>query len=155
MNGVFDELTASEKSNNLKGIHILNPFFLFMTNETISIGVTLGSKNTFHLRMIGISEEQELRQKTFGLSDKEISDTEYERNVSLLSDLSEKMPEGLFPNSPKVRCENDSAIYIESFSKPSEAIREFFADKTVSKERIAYFAVRAFFVKLTPEIDFN
>jgi hypothetical protein len=147
-------LTASEKFNKLKGIQN-ESLFLFMTNETISIGVTLGSKHVFHLRLIGITAEQELRQKTFGLSDQEISETEYERNASLLADLSEKMPEGLFPNSPKERSEDDSAIYIESFTKPSEAVRAFFADKSVSKERIAYFAVRAFFVKLTPDIDFN
>jgi hypothetical protein len=125
-----------------------------MTPETISIGVTLGSKHVFHLRMLSMAEEQERRQQTFGLSETEVQASEYERNVNLLADLSEKMPGGLFENTPEKSEDRKFVKYIEDFDSPAAAVRAFFETQTISKERIAYFAVRAFMVRLTPDIDF-
>jgi hypothetical protein len=125
-----------------------------MTKETIAINVTLGSKHTFHLRLIGLTEETELKQKIVGLTDKQIEETEYERNVNLLSDLSEKMPEGLFPNAPKEPIENDETVYVESFATPRAAVEAFFKEKTTRTERIAYYAAHGYFVGITPAVDF-
>jgi len=125
-----------------------------MKTEIISVGVTFGSRYKFYLRMLSLAEEQERRQQTFGLTDKETQSSDYERNVNLLADLSEKMPEGLFPNKPKETPEGDENVYIESFASPRAAIEAFFAEISITKERIADFAVRGFFVRLQPDVDF-
>jgi phosphoglucomutase len=126
-----------------------------MNSDTISVSVTFGARHTFHLRMIGIQEESELRQKTFGMTDDQKQATEYERNVSLLADLSVKMPDGLFPARPQETPQTDAkTIYAEDYDSPRQAVCAFFAEQTVKKERIAYFAVRSFFIRLQPEESF-
>jgi hypothetical protein len=61
------------------------------------------------------------------------------------------MPVGLFPNKPKETAEGDETVYLENFSTPRAAIEAFFAEKTPRTERIAYYAVRGFMLKLAPE----
>lgn len=128
-----------------------------MFSETIEVSVTYGTKLTFFLRMIGISEENQLRQKAFGLSDDEKAEKEYQNNVDILAELSEKMPVGLFPNKPEELppgTAESGIIYIEKFKTPRLAIEKFFAEKSVVKERIAFYAVRSYFLRLQPEESF-
>ena len=112
-----------------------------MNSETIGVTVTFREPVTFHLRMIGVAEENKLRQKMFGLTEKEQAEKAYQNNVDLLADLSEKLPDGMYPDgTPK--CPHP------------EAIREYFKEKTVLKERLAEYAVRGYFIRLQPSVDF-
>lgn len=125
-----------------------------MFSDIIEVSVTYGQKLSFFLRMIGIAAENELRQKTFGLTEAQAAEQEYAANVQILVDLSEKMPTGLFPNKPPQMSKDEQAkspqTYIEDFATPKEAIEKFFAEKSVVKERIAFYAVRGYFVRLQP-----
>lgn len=128
--------------------------------ETIGVTVAFKTPITFHLRMIGIEEESQIRQKMFGLGEKEKAEKAYQNNVDLLADLSEQMPDGLFPNKPIDNQQSDeqakdALTFIEDFSKASEAIAHFFADKSVIKERVAEYAIRGYFLKLQPDISFS
>ncbi len=100
-----------------------------LTNENIKIEVKYKEPILFNLRMISITEENELRQKMFGLTDNEKAEKQYELNVALLVDYS---------------------INVEDTNK----IREYFSKWSVMKERIAEYAVRAYFLKLQPEVNF-
>ncbi|MCD9186708.1 MAG: hypothetical protein LUM44_09755 [Pyrinomonadaceae bacterium] len=112
-----------------------------MFKETIEVSVTFNEKITFFLRMIGIAEENEYRQKLFGIPEADRAEKEYEANVSLLAELSEKLPDGMFGDSiPK--------------GQPDFCIREYFAEKTVLKERIAFYAVCGYFNRLMPSESF-
>jgi len=122
-----------------------------MTPEIIDVNISFGHKMTFFLAMIGIADEQTWRQKTFGLKESEKPAKEYAANVSLLAELSAKMPEGLFDPRPKVLASDDETKYFEDFKTPREMVEAFFAEKTVRKERIAYYAVRGYFVRLAPD----
>ena len=121
--------------------------------ETIEVSVTYGTRYTFFLREIEMAEEQTLRSKTFGLSDKEKAEKEYTQNVSVLKDLSLKKPSGLFAEKPEVTAEGDETVYIDDLSA-EEAIDKFFAEKTPRKERIAYYAVQMYFLRLLPSDSF-
>lgn len=125
------------------------------TEETIGVTVTYKEPITFHLRMIGIDDENKLRQKMFGLTEEEKAEKSYQNNVDLLATLSELLPSGLFPNKPKVISDDDTTVYAEDFDTPSEAVREFFAGRTVLKERLAEYAVRGYFVRLQPDVNFS
>lgn len=112
-----------------------------MFSDVIEVSVTYGKKITFFLRMIGIAEENALRQKAFGLTEEEKAEKEYRNNVEILAELSEKLPDGIFDEKvPK--------------TPANLAIKDFFAEKTVVKERIAYYAVRTYFLRLQPEESF-
>ena len=119
-------------------------------NETIEVSVTFGSTVRFFLRMLALSEEDSYRQTVFGLKKEEIAAKEFNANVELLAELSTEMPIGLFPNRPDETEEADQTVYAEDFQTPRAAIEAFFAEKTVLKERIAYFAVRGYFLQLSP-----
>lgn len=110
-----------------------------MAPEIIGVTVTYREPVTFHLRMIGIDEENKLRQKMFGLTEEEKAEKAYQNNVNLLAELSAKQPEieGIFPDVT-----------------PSENVRAFFSERTVTKERLAEYAVRGYFVRLQPDISF-
>lgn len=116
-----------------------------MTPETIGVTVTYNEPITFHLRMIGVAEESELRQKMFGLSEKEKAEKSFQNNVDLLADLSVKSPDGI-----DERIEASGAV--TDFAK--EVVRAYFAERTVIKERIAEYAVRGYFVRLQPDVSF-
>jgi len=127
--------------------------------ETIGVTVTFKEPLTFHLRMIGINEEEKLRQKMFGLSEDEKAEKSYQNSIDLLASLSEEMPKGLFPNKPKdmnvLEQAKDEKTYIEDFSNPADAVRHFFQEKSVIKERVAEYAVRGYFIKLQPDVNFS
>ena len=111
-----------------------------MTPETIGVTVTYKEPITFHLRMIGIDEENQLRQKMFGIPDNEKAEKAYQNNVDLLADLSLKEADGVE--------KHDSATgFVED-------IRAYFTEKTVIKERLAEYAVRAYLMKLQPDVSF-
>jgi hypothetical protein len=108
-----------------------------ISEETIEVNVTYGKRYTFHLIEVGIADEQKLRQKTFGLKEAEKAEKEYAANVQLLADLSVDRPTVADPDDAE--------------SKPEEFdLKEFFAERTPRKERIAYFAVRGYFTRLLP-----
>ena len=126
-----------------------------MFEETVEVSVTFGSRKTFFLKMIGLAEEQELRQKSFGVADQDKAAKEYELNVKILRDLSVRMPEGLFPPRPEATAEGDeAAIFEEDLKSPAEAVERFFATRTPRTERIAFYAVRAYFLRLLPAESF-
>ncbi|MBX3288460.1 MAG: hypothetical protein KF855_03850 [Acidobacteria bacterium] len=125
-----------------------------MTDETLKITVTFGKPYTFFLRMISIAEENKLRQKSFGLSDDERAEKEYDINVQMLKDLSTDGPYGLFDPRPENLPANDETAYADSFTTPAERITAFFAERTILKERIAFYAVRSYFVRLQPSESF-
>ena len=126
--------------------------------ETIGVKVTFKEPITFHLYMIGVAEEAALRQKMFGKTEAEKVAESYQDNVNLLADLSAAMPTGMFPNKPEEMDAGEQArsekTFIEDFSSAKEAIKHFFADKSIIKERIAEYAVRGYFIKLVPDISF-
>jgi hypothetical protein len=126
-----------------------------MNSETIGVTVTYREPVTFHLRMIGIAEEEKLRQKMFGLTEEEKAEKSYQNNVDMLADLSTQMPKGMFPNKPENVSDADDTIYAEDFNIPILAVKAFFAEKTVIKERIAEYAVRGYFIKLQPDVNFS
>jgi hypothetical protein len=108
-----------------------------ISEETIEVNVTYGKRYTFHLTEVGIADEQKLRQKTFGIKEAEKAEKEYPANVQLLSDLSVAKPTAVDPNDEE--------------SEPEEFdLKEFFAERTPRKERIAHFAVRGYFIRLAP-----
>lgn len=119
-------------------------------NDSIKVTITYGSPVSFSLRMINLAEENALRQKAFGLSEEEKAEKEYSSNVSILADLADKMPEGLFPNRPEAVSEDDQTLYFEEFKTPRGMIEAFFDTKTAIKERIAFYAVRSYFLRLSP-----
>jgi hypothetical protein len=125
-----------------------------ISNDTVEVSVTYGTKITFFLRMISIGEEQKLRQRAFGLKEEEKAEKEYWTNVEILKELSVKLPFGLFPDRPDATDEGDERVYSNSYKTAAEAIDRFFEEKTVLTERIAHFAVRGYFVRLQPAETF-
>ncbi len=125
-----------------------------MTPETIGVTVTFREPVTFHLRMIGIAEENALRQKMFGLTEAEKAEKAYQNNVDMLADLSVKHAEGLFKikESAKAAAETENVLIRQN--SPAESIREYFKEPTVLKERLAEYAVRGYFIKLQPDVNF-
>ena len=122
--------------------------------ETIQVSVTYGSKITFFLRMIGLVEETEIRQRSVALTDEAKAAKEYETNVQILKDLSVEKPIGLFPDRPTVSNQDDETVYADGFNTAAAMIDEFFREKTSLKERIAFYAVRGYFIRLSPEESF-
>jgi hypothetical protein len=116
-----------------------------MTPETIGVTVTYNSPITFHLRMIGIAEETELRQNMFGLTEKEKAEKSYQNNVDLLADLSVSHPDVLIDGKLQP---------FEFQDSENNAVRSYFAERTIIKERVAEYAVRGYFVKLQPDVSF-
>ncbi|MBS1797460.1 MAG: hypothetical protein JSS81_26795 [Acidobacteria bacterium] len=112
-----------------------------MFSDEIEVSVTYGTRITFFLRMIGIAEENAIRQKTFGKTEAEKEEFEYQKNVDVLAELATKLPEGMFKDAVP-RCSTE------------EAVRGFFKEKTALNERIAYFAVRGYFLRLLPSESF-
>lgn len=126
------------------------------TTEKVGVTVTFKEPITFHLRMISIDEENKLRQKMFGLTEEEKAEKAYQNNVDMLADLSEKIPAGMFPNKPNTIAEDaPKTHYFEDFTKPEVAVQSFFAERTVLKERIAEYAVRGYFVRIAPDVNFS
>lgn len=134
------------------------------TTETIGVTVTYKEPITFHLRMIGIAEENALRQKMFGLTEEAKAEKAYQNNVDMLADLSEVMPtvRRLVTAMEKRAGDKEEREYseikevdlIEAPLSPGKAVREFFAERTVTKERVADYAVRGYFVRLQPDVSF-
>jgi len=119
--------------------------------ETVKIAVTLGTARIiFILELLGIAEESKLRQSYFGLDDEKT----FETSVNTLAKYSREMPKGLFPNRAETAEEGDRTVCIEDFQTPEEAIREYFSEKTASRERIAEYTVRAYLQSLQPQTDF-
>lgn len=113
-----------------------------ITPETIGVTVTYKEPITFHLRLIGIAEESQLRQKMFGSTNEEKAEKSYQNNVDMLADLSVKLPEGMFHEG------------VTTMMPVNEAVRDYFAKRTVLKERLAEYAVRGYFVRLQPDVSF-
>lgn len=109
-----------------------------MTPETIEVSVTFGAKYTFFLRMIGLAEEQQIRQKSFGVADEEKAAKEFELNVQILADLSVTHP----------------VHSVDGGENSPVQLTDLFAEKTPTSERIAYYAVRAYFLRLLPSESF-
>lgn len=107
-----------------------------ITSDTVEVSVKYDRAYKFFLRLISIDEENKLRQKAFGLKEEERAEKEYQINVDMLCDLSVMMPEGIES--------------IGNATSISDAIRDFFHQKTALKERIAFFAVRGFFLRIQP-----
>lgn len=105
--------------------------------DVIEASVKYGTNYKFFLREISMVEEQKLRSKSFGLTDDEAAQKEYDQNVSILCDLSVKKP---------TATEGDKIVQFD--------VDKFFADRTPRKERIAFFAVRGYFLRLLPEDAF-
>lgn len=127
---------------------------MFNFSETIDVSVTFGKTARFSLRMLSLAEEETYRQRFFGIKEDEKAEKEYGAGVALLAELSTKMPEGLFPNRPEKVDSSDRTVYLEDFKTPKEAVEKFFAQRSVIKERIVYFAVRGYFLKLSPTESF-
>lgn len=117
-----------------------------MTPEKIGVTVTYREPVTFHLRMIGIAEEEKLRQKMFGLTEDEMAEKSYQNNVDLLANLSIEHPTVIIDGKPEP---------YEFQNSEKEAVRSFFAERTVIKERIAEYAARGYFIKLQPDVNFS
>ena len=111
-------------------------------DKPIEVSVSYGDTITFFLKVIGIADERELRAKAFGKTDEESAKKEYQTNVDVLAELSVKCPDGIFA---------DGAI---PKSIPAEIVKDFFAEKSAIKERIAYFAVQGYFTRLMPSESF-
>jgi hypothetical protein len=108
--------------------------------DAIEVNVKYGPVYTFTLREISMSEEQQLRSKSFGLSDEKAAMKEYDQNVKILTDLAEK------PTTVTELVDGDKQI--------SDLPSDFFASRSPRKERIAFFAVRGYFLRLLPEDSF-
>ena len=125
-----------------------------MFSETIEVSVTFGQTAKFYLRMLSIAEEDQYRQQVFGIKKEEVAEKEYGANVALLAELAIKMPEGLFPNRPENDSDGKASTYAEDLTSPRAAIEKFFAVRSAVTERIAYFAVRGYFLRLSPTESF-
>jgi hypothetical protein len=106
-----------------------------ISNDTVEVSVKYDRTYTFYLRLISIAEENQLRQRAFGLNEEERAKKEYQINVGMLADLSVKMPDGIEAKKGK---------------SIGDAVSEFFREKNALKERIAFFAIRAFFLRIQP-----
>lgn len=136
-----------------------------MTPETIGVTVTFKEPVTFHLRMVGMTEESALRQKLTGLKEEEKAEKSYQNNVDLLADLSEQMPTAIRVVTVTEKREGDETEreYTEvqqvnltmAKTTPSGVVRDYFAERTVLKERLAEYAVRGYFHKLEPDVFFS
>lgn len=120
------------------------------TTETIGVTVTYKEPITFHLRMISIVEENALRQKMFGLTEAEKAEKSYQNNVDMLADLSAEHPDVLEEDAEG----NKRSMPFELQNSPSGAVKAFFVEKSILKERIAEYAVRGYFLQLQPSVDF-
>lgn len=113
-------------------------------SETIRVTITLISSISFCLRMVGLSEESKIKQKFFALTDEEKeAGKEYELNVQTIAELCTELPTGMYPDGATPK------------TPVPLAVKDYFKDKTVAKERIAEYVVRAYLAKLMPEISFQ
>lgn len=96
----------------------------------IGVTVTFDKPITLHLRMMSLNEEKEMRQSLFGLTDEEKEKSAFRNNVNFLKKIEARKPDG-----------------IDNFD-------EYFAEVNPVNERIAEYAVRAYFLKLTPNVSF-
>ena len=120
--------------------------------ETVKIAVTFGKTHlVFCLQLLSIADENKLRQQYFGLDE----DKTYQVSVDALAKYAAEMPEGLFPNKPEVVSEDDAAVYIEDYSSPEKAVKDYFRDKSAAKERLAEYTIRAYLQSLQPETNFS
>lgn len=138
-----------------------------LSQENISFSVGFNNNPiTFHLRMISVAEENKLRQRFTALSEDEKELKDYELNVDALAEFSinaptikKMMPVAEQPaeadenQEPKMEFQDVQLTGITP-GLPGQVIRDYFADRTASKERIADFAVRAFLSRLTPDVSF-
>lgn len=135
-----------------------------MTTETIGVTVTYKEPITFHLRMVGITEENTLRQRVFGLTEAQHAEKSYQNNVDMLADLSEEMPTARrlvttmeMRGGDKVEKEYSEIKEVplsEAETLPAGVVRDYFKERTVIKERLAAYAVNGYFVKLSPDVSF-
>lgn len=116
-----------------------------MSDELIPIELKYGKPYKFFLEMLSLEDEEKFRAKLLG----EDVDA-YKINVEALAKYSQKMPEGLFENMPENKSADDKTHFIESFKSPGEAVKSFFNEKTVLKERIAHFAIRGWLIRHSP-----
>ena len=102
--------------------------------ETIGVTVTLGkSRLDFHLKLINTIEEGKIRQRFIGDDDKS-----FENNVAVLSEL------------------ETTPIELTTGGEKSEiSAKDYFQQKSVSKERIAEYAIRGYFVAIQPDVSFT
>ena len=135
-----------------------------MSLETVGVTVTFKEPVTFHLRLIGITEENTLRQKLFGLTEEQKAEKQYQLNVDMLADLSEAMPTArrLVTTTEQRDGDIEEKEYseikevplTEAKTFPSGVVKDFFSERTVIKERIAEYAVRGYFLKIQPDVSF-
>jgi hypothetical protein len=105
--------------------------------DVIEVSVKYGDRYTAAMREISMAEEQKLRSKSAGLSDEEAAQKEYDHNVRIIADLT--------GGEMKIS-RDDSAETVDPMA--------FFAGRTPRKERIAFFMVRGYFLRLLPEEPF-
>lgn len=134
-----------------------------MTSETIGVTITYREPITFHLRMISIDEETKLRQRMFGLTEEEKAEKAYQNNIDMLADLSESVPTARRVVTTMEKRDGDKKereyaeikeVELVEGKSAAAAVREYFAEKSSLKERVAEYAVRGYFIKLQPEVSF-
>lgn len=112
--------------------------------NSIGLSAKLGNeKATFNLKVLTIAEENRIRQSFLGLNDKEQEEKSFELTAAALTEF-------LIGD---IEC---SFIDADGNEKGTEvSAKDFFADKTPSRERIADYAFRAWLVSLQPTVDFK
>ena len=105
--------------------------------DAIEVSVKYGKRYSAQMREISMVEEQKLRASSAGLSDEKAAAKEYDNNVRIIADLT--------GGEMKITSE-DSAETVDPLA--------FFGERTPRKERIAFFMVRGYFLRLLPEESF-
>lgn len=112
-------------------------------SETTKVVVTIGKeKLTFHQQIINVRQEEKFRERFVALTEDEKDTKSFDLNVETL-----------------VKCQAEKLEKCTLDDKGDEVkelvdVKDYFAEKTVLKERFAEYAVRAFFASMIPSIDF-
>jgi hypothetical protein len=106
-----------------------------ISSDTVEVSVKYDRTYKFFLRLISIAEENQLRQRPLALTKRSAPKRNIKSMSACLADLSVKMPDGIEAKKGK---------------SIGDAVSEFFREKNALKERIAFFAIRAFFLRIQP-----
>lgn len=120
-----------------------------MDNEKISLGVNFANENLiFHLRMISLNEEQELRQRYAEILPDDVGKEQkyYRVIIDALKEFSVDYPQ---------KYERDKKVLlVEGAKSPAAAIEDYFGEMTIAKERLANGLFLSYRERMQPTVIF-
>ncbi len=96
----------------------------------------------FTLAILSVAQENKLRSSAFGKTDEEMEEKSFDAAVSALTEFAVEEAEVITFDSEGKEV------------KETVSVKDYFAEKSPVKERIAHYAFRSWLVALQPSIDF-